>query len=114
MSNVPCEHVMSGNIRIRISHRRTSLIKWHLTGMTYRKTMSLTLSYIIKPCSSEPDPTKSFTQKTDTPRVRAQIMKYPNMTTRATCYQRNKPVLAAQSYNTPAMRQILRQSIASN
>ncbi|ERH30309.1 hypothetical protein [Alloscardovia omnicolens] len=24
------------------------------------------------------------------------------MTTRATCYQRNKPVLAAQSYNTPA------------
>ena len=48
-------------------HRRTSLIKWHLTGMTYRKTMSLTLSYIIKPCSSEPNPTKSFTQKRTRP-----------------------------------------------
>ena len=49
-------------------HRRTSLIKWHLTGMTYRKTMSLTLSYIIKPCSSEPDPTKTtYTQNLTRP-----------------------------------------------
>ena len=62
------QHVMSGNIRIRISHRRTSLIKWHLTGMTYRKTMSLTLSYIIKPCSSEPNPTKTtYTQNLTRP-----------------------------------------------
>ncbi|KWZ75095.1 hypothetical protein HMPREF3214_00599 [Alloscardovia omnicolens] len=56
------EHVMFGSIRIRIPHRRTSLIKYHLTGMTCRISVSLTLSYIIKPCACEPDPIKPHAQ----------------------------------------------------
>lgn len=87
------EHVMSGNIRIRISHRRTSLIKWHLTGMTYRKTMSLTLSYIIKPCSSEPDPTKTtYTQNLTRPALSHNMQNPHSKRSQPTSTKQTRPI----------------------
>ena len=60
------ERFMPGSIQNRIPHRRTSLIKYHLTGMTCRISVSPTLSYIINTCVCESNPTKPHTQKTGT------------------------------------------------